>query len=217
MNRKTFWLTAILTAAMAIQAFGQDVQIVPWKPITKLVPVKSQTGFDRGVDLSRIWRVSPDAEHHGAVVRVSCPDGFAGSGVAIATDKEAGLFVATNHHVIETCINSSRLSVIGSQGAARGSCIYSNPGRDVAIIYCPNAVVERPAVIAASTPPLGSDIELCGYGGPNPYTMRHFYGRRVSTGYTLSIDAPCISGDSGGPMFDAAGDLDIDCTCCPEI
>ncbi|NNE62380.1 MAG: trypsin-like peptidase domain-containing protein [Woeseia sp.] len=147
--------------------------------------------------------MTADADYHDAVIRVETPENFGGTGSVVATDGDETICI-TNQHVVEIGFNSNRVhryvTVTGSLGRSRAEVIYSSKSADIAILRSERPITSSALPLAAESPAIGAAIELCGFGGPNQ-TMRHFSGKRVSTRYSVSIDAPCVSGDSGGPMI----------------
>ena len=193
---------ALLGLLISSVGFGQ----VPQSPETRLVPIKqiTQTGF--GV-ISNRWRYSKKARHHSAVVRVQTSGG-AGTGCVIDHDGK-GVLVVTNHHVVARAWTGNGFTretfasaqVVGNAGSTTGRIIYSDPNLDIAIIHSPNGTAKVSVPISEVMPPIGTDIEICGYGGPQP-TLRTFLGRRVrNSSAEVSCDAGVVSGDSGGPMI----------------
>lgn len=176
-----------------------------WQPVTQmeLVPPANHTGFANR-DNSDLWRSTPSANYHLAAVRVSCDQTrAAGSGANVLVDG-SGTFVLTNHHVIDGTQTATVRSLDGK--SARMQVIYADRNVDLAILYTPNTVFSTALPIYDAEVPLGADVELLGYGGPDPI-LRHVLGKRVnhSYGYKLSIDTYTVSGDSGGAMVYGGG------------
>lgn len=176
-----------------------------WQPITQmeLVPPANQTGFANR-DNSDLWRSTPSANYHLAAVRVSCDQTrAAGSGANVLVDGN-GTFVLTNHHVIEGTQTATVRSLDGL--ALRMQVIYADRDVDLAILYSPQRVFSTALPIYEGEVPLGADVELLGYGGPDPI-LRHVLGKKVNHryGYKLSIDTYTVSGDSGGAMVYGGG------------
>ena len=182
----------VIGLLLSLVAYGAEV------PQTKLVPIQQQTGFPIA-NPGGIWQVSPDAPHHQAIVQVRTDSGEGGSGVMIATDTET-LVAVTNNHVV----TSHRWVKVRAPGNPWGSMevVYRNPQLDLAVMVrkdggpWPNAVP-----IAGANPPHGSQMELCGYGGPSD-GLRHVYGKRLNVGdAVIQIGAGTVSGDSGGGIL----------------
>lgn len=191
----------IFFMGFAASCYGQ----VHYLPMTKLVPVKKEASFEPSPQPRsnpKIPRWSPPAEHHKAVVRVSCPSG-AGTGVKfLHTGK--GVMVLTNRHVVrigdipggpvysEVTIRSYN----GNQHRVR--VIATSQELDLALLQSDTDVWTNHALpLGNFEVPLGYDIELVGYGGPSGNTLRHVYGERLAK---MSINAITISGDSGSPL-----------------
>lgn len=227
MRRKQHLLliSAILIYSLSavVAAFGQHA------PETQLVPVSSrwvgtetQTRiYPRGdwlqvhgetsviQTLSRqadgsFWRWSPESWHHRAAVRVKARDG-AGSGVCVATESGHCL-VLSNHHVVSS---DRTVTIDWPNGAkARGHVVslLRQDFEDVALIYVPQPDPNWLGLpIAVTEPPLGAQLEMVGFGGPEYGRKRSFYGARVqmngSQKAPLEIDAATISGDSGSGIL----------------
>lgn len=196
-NRVLLYVALVLTVACAIAASAQEVTLD--YPITRLAPIEEyKTGFDPGVNIAEIWELAPEADYHNAVVRIQCPNGFAGSGVMVRVEPANGIVALTNEHVVE---GATDVSIVGRRGTVKGRVVYRDPRNDLAVVWAEGCNAGATVPIAESLPGMGSKIELCGYGGPNPRQMIARLGKRIHAGYELSIDAACISGDSGGPML----------------
>ena len=192
-------MLGVVFSLYGIAAFGQFDET----PQTTLVPVVTQTGFHGQYGTQNLWRVSPPADHHKAIVRVSTYNGASGTGSVVKSDK--GFFVLTNHHVIEGSENG-RVKLLDIRGnTSDANVVWWDRNRDVAVLYNPGHV-DNGLPIYGGQVPIGADVELCGLGGPGGMSvsndMRHFYGRRVQHqyGYKMSIDALTVSGDSGSPL-----------------
>lgn len=144
---------------------------------------------------------SPSAAHHAAVVIVQA-ENRRGSGVYVV---EGGLhLVLTCQHVVES---AAEAMVMFSDGTRRTGQVRTDKfGHDVAaIVIDPHGAVQ-PLRVAASTPQYAR-VEMLGFGGP-ANRLRHYWGnlRLASPDHAL-YDAGVASGDSGGPVLDANGDV----------
>lgn len=201
---KSFLTTlVIIYACAATICCGQDVEIHSWKPQTKLVPVQQQlTGFYNKDAADRVWQRTPDSNYHHAVVRVSTSEGYAGTGAVVALAKGSGVFVITNHHVIESDRGGVAMTttVTGTGGSIKAGTVYHSAQLDLAIVYAQSATAWIGYPILNDVPPIGAEIELCGLGGPKA-SVNHRLAKRIQSRWAFSIDTPCVSGDSGGPML----------------
>jgi hypothetical protein len=195
-------IIAVLLALLAISSICMSQEL---QPVTKmeLVAPENQTGFASG-NAKNVWRNSPVAEHHKAAVRVQCDQTpYAGSGVVIKTTGN-GFFVLTNHHVIQGTRTATVHSIDG--GSTRTTVVFSDPKADLAVLYEAGRVFKYGLPVFDGEVPIGADVELLGFGGPES-TLRHVLGRRVTHNYNypLSIDTYTVSGDSGGAMVFRGG------------
>lgn len=197
-------LAASLLASLVLclPVVGQET------PLTQLEPIKYHSGFLRDA-VSRLWRIAPPKDYHQAAVKISCPTSAAGSGAIIATDK--GLFVTTNHHVIEGC-ERSQVTILGQGGRKQvGTVIWWDSSADVAVVYAPSNQIAKGLPIYNGDVPVGQYVEVLGMGGPgrmNPdEDIRPFLGKRVLTSYSarLCVDAYTVSGDSGAAIVYQGG------------
>ena len=148
---------------------------------------------------------SQDAGHHKSVVRILCGgEGstfWGGSGVLV----EGDLFY-TAAHVID---GSLTIKVIFQDGKAFEvsikECFVS---RDVAVLK-PNGKIPEEylrAKVFGGSLKVGDKLEACGMAGDEG--LRHFTG--AVRGYDDSrvvLDGYAIQGDSGGPIFNSAGEV----------
>lgn len=171
-------------------------------PQTKLKSFEQgiQTGFFNKDAARRAWRITPRQEYHYACVRVVCPNGQAGSGAVIEMEDGEHTFITTNHHVVSGGNGVfKQVKVVGNRGSATANVIYANAQLDLAVLVT-GARAGAAVPIMAGTPPPGTEVEMCGFGGPTS-ELRTFLGKVIRYRYRVSINAPVVSGDSGGPML----------------
>ena len=140
--------------------------------------------------------------------RVSLPNGDAGSGTAIS-DR----CVVTNSHVVSHRTSTApEVTLRNYKGQTwRGQCIYANPAADVALVYVSTGDLEY-APLGADPQP-GDRITLWGWGsGQLRYKPSEALPSRafMDTTYTVAVlqcSALAVPGDSGGGLFNAAGEL----------
>ena len=207
-GRRT-WLPATLVLAVLGCWLPGDrawAQAVPW-------------GWDSGGPARAIWTPQNLADYlltgqtpHPAVARIIAPESSStslGSGVLVDVNRSQGL-VLTNWHVVR----DSRSAVLvqfpdGFQSA--GTVVRWDEAWDLAalVIWKPQAT---PVTIAKAPPAIGDTLTIAGFGR-GPY--REETGPCLdylspSTGYPrefVELKATARQGDSGGPIFNAGGEL----------
>jgi serine protease Do len=130
-----------------------------------------------------------------------------GSGIIIKTQKEIGSFILTNYHVIRR----ASLIVVKTKSGAKleGSVCYFDEQSDIALLRTGQIDVGD-APQAASAVETGSRVFTIG--------TPHGLGWTISDGIVSAVrvvngsepvqfTAPMSPGSSGGPLFDAKGDL----------
>ena len=200
---------AVRAAALAVAllaAGGARGQSAPW-------------GWDTGGPAKAVWTPQNLAEFlltgqtpHPAVARIIAPESSGtsmGSGVLIDVNRSQGL-VITNWHVVR----DSRSAVLvqfpdGFQSA--GTVVRWDEAWDLAalVIWKPRAT---PVSIAAKPPAIGETLTIAGFGRGS---YREESGQCLdylspTTGYPrefVELKATARQGDSGGPIFNASGEL----------
>ena len=199
----------VRAAALAVAllgAGGARGQSAPW-------------GWDTGGPAKAVWTPQNLAEFlltgqtpHPAVARIIAPESSGtsmGSGVLIDVNRSQGL-VITNWHVVR----DSRSAVLvqfpdGFQSA--GTVVRWDEAWDLAalVIWKPRAT---PVSIAAKPPAIGETLTIAGFGRGS---YREESGQCLdylspTTGYPrefVELKATARQGDSGGPIFNASGEL----------
>lgn len=154
------------------------------------------------------------AAHRPTVARVeaaSGPSRAGGSGVLVAVSGRHGL-VLTNWHVVR----SHRESVAvhwpdGSKSPAR--ILETDDAWDLAALLVARPAVE-PVTLAAQAPRRGDRLTIAGYGSP-PFLYREDSGPCTEylaptpshPSQLVELRAAARQGDSGGPIFNAGGEL----------
>ena len=170
-----------------------------------------------GVETSH-WNWTPEATYHDSVVEIETESG-SGTGVLVHIYKERpvangfeGLCLTAQHVVGDEEEEPSNIKVVYRNGkrAKRCKVVASNRSSDVALllVWVPPNV--KPVSLAKNSAIKGSSLEFCGLGGGTPLgSLRHFSSTSDSPTNTAKIFAPVslLPGDSGGPVFDAQGDL----------
>ena len=190
------------------------------QPRTILVPVQASTGLQRPAGTP-----SPPAEYHKAVLQVTAPDNSGGSCCVIQTTG-GGCFALTNHHVVSKgFIDPDRdgvgyfakdtfptVRVGGPRTGKPMSVVWADDELDLALLHSPSMTVGAKVPLAESMPPIGTMLELCGYGGPVYGKLNHTLGKRTqSGGFRCSLEAFCFSGDSGGPILHNGQLVGVNC------
>jgi hypothetical protein len=188
--------------------FAQIITYAQDLPETKLVPVTTtqQTGFLKDT-ISRLWNVVPVKKHHKAGVKISCPNGNAGSGSIIRTVDDKLFVVVTNHHVIEGNENSF-VNIIATGGLrTNAKVVWWDSNADVAVLINTTRGVPNGFPIYNGSVKSGDTVEVVAFGGPGRMVpeedLRPFTGRVVNTQYpaAICVDAYTVSGDSGSAIL----------------
>lgn len=152
-----------------------------------------------GAGSGPVWNWSPDAGYHHAVVSVGVP-GASGTGTLISADP--GIVVTAKHVTEDGGVIAQQAEFQWSNGYhATGQLIGHGTQTDLAF-YSVNVAADSQTIpLADAMPTAGDTVEICGYGGPSG-ALRHFTGAVIaSDANQMTIDAPVISGDSGGPII----------------
>lgn len=217
---RTIALVLLLTSTASAQWTTGQFNATPQ---TRLVPVPTQTDtvfapigpsgecveftatgpvrrFLARVAQGIVWRWSAPSPHHRAAVCVQCPDGSAGSGTVISVSGGTCI-VITCAHVIEQNQTVEIRWQDGHRSQARALVKWDQ--YDIAAVQVMNPPQGFTSIpIGQQTPPGDAVVEVMGFGGPQygtfrPYSAPRYDGDAMAP---LSIDAPSISGDSGGGM-----------------
>ncbi|MFM1903296.1 MAG: hypothetical protein RLZZ440_1196 [Planctomycetota bacterium] len=206
-GRRSRWSTAILAAVISLASLvGRPLVAAPW-------------GWAPAGQAAAAWTPQNLADYlltgqtpRPAVARIVAPEQSStslGSGVLVDVNRTQGL-VLTNWHVVR----DSRSAVLvqfpdGFQSA--GTVVRWDEAWDLAalVIWKPTAT---PVPIAAAPPAVGDTLTIAGFGR-GPY--REETGPCLDylspgTGYPrefLELQATARQGDSGGPIFNARGEL----------
>jgi hypothetical protein len=162
------------------------------------VPIFAQ---ERIPETGTFWNWAPPAAYHSAAVKVGI-QGAAGSGIVIETTPPA-CWVLTNEHVISRSPYATITWQDGRKAQAETVRSLASP-HDVALLLVRNPPAGWTSVpIASATPPVGTVLEMVGFGGPKYGTARPFTAPRVDAPYDwpLAMGAPSISGDSGSGIL----------------
>lgn len=148
-----------------------------------------------------------------AVARITAADGpsrIAGSGVLVESG-DAGGVLLTNWHVVRS--HRHGLTITWPDGStAAGRVIAYDDAWDLAAVAVPRPVA-APVPIAVSAPRLGDRLTIAGYGPEGRYleqtgaVTEYLSPTGSHPRQFVEIRAAARQGDSGGPMFDASGEL----------
>lgn len=152
--------------------------------------------------VSSLYAATP----HEASFRVRCRDGFAGSATAISEK-----VVVTNAHVVSHR-HQDGITLTGSDGSRyTAKTVGISSGRDLALLAI-HQEASLPYVLVAEPSP-GDSISMYGFGSSARLCTAK--GRVTSIGQerhgnntaTLLTTVPARNGDSGGGVFNEAGQL----------
>jgi hypothetical protein len=166
------------------------------EPMTNLVPI--DTGTSAGVH-QRYWKDSPVADYQRNAVIVRAGR-FGGSGAIVQMEQGSSTFAITNMHVVEGVLGTDRRArIIYQDGVTQDvEVVYWSSENDFAVLYANSPPHTEGLPVARQSLPLGSPIEMLGFGGPNG-SLRHVIGHSVQSPYfDQAASFACISGDSGG-------------------
>jgi hypothetical protein len=151
-------------------------------------------------------------EPHPAVARIIVPEQSAtsyGSGTLIDVRDQYGL-VVTNWHVIRDAVGPPEVVFPnGFRCAARPLKLDSNWDLAALVIWRPPI---EPVAISRHPPQPGDPLMICGYGQGDYRAAAgrctQYYAPRVDYPHELlELDVEARQGDSGGPIFNAQGEL----------
>ena len=135
-----------------------------------------------------------------------CVSGFSGSsgsGWPLQVTGASKIYVVTNHHVIEDCIGSGYVTLEVGDKTASGVIVNSDATYDLAII---ETTLNLSPLPTAGWPKIGHWVMAVG----NPLGMTG----SVNMGHVSNIDGSDIvhdaainSGNSGGPLINAEGQV----------
>lgn len=191
-----------LAHATPLESLG-GILGLPQSPPRRLVEGRSFAGQSGDFGSSR---------PHPAVARIVVPEGAAtsyGSGTLIDVRDQFGL-VVTNWHVVRD--GTGEVEVIfpdGYRSKARPLKVDSDWDLAALVIWRPPT---EPVKIAAVAPQPGDQLTICGYG-PGEYRAvtgrcTQYYAPAVDLPqHMVELDVEARQGDSGGPIFNARGEL----------
>jgi S1-C subfamily serine protease len=149
---------------------------------------------------------------HPAVARIVVPEGDAtsyGSGTLVDVRDEYGL-VVTNWHVVRD--GTGEVEVIfpdGFRSKARPLKVDADWDLAALVIWRPTAAAVK---LAAAAPQPGEQLTICGYGSGNYRAAtgrctQYYAPAENLPQHLVELDVEARQGDSGGPIFNARGEL----------
>lgn len=157
------------------------------------------------------WRPSVDSDYHKAIVKIT-GDGYGGSGTVVKRIEDSEVegyyigWILTASHVIrdkETLFNVYFIdgTITENGTVVVNSDFNSNQFCDYGLIRAiiPNNV--KPMEISVDEVPVGTDVEMCGYGRGS---LKHWLGSYAgdkADGDGHIVWAFAVQGDSGGPII----------------
>lgn len=149
---------------------------------------------------------------HPAVARIVVPEGDAtsyGSGTLVDVRDEYGL-VVTNWHVVRD--GTGEVEVIfpdGFRSKARPLKVDADWDLAALVIWRPTAAAVK---LAATAPQPGEQLTICGYGSGNYRAAtgrctQYYAPAENLPQHMVELNVEARQGDSGGPIFNARGEL----------
>ena len=146
-----------------------------------------------------------------AIVTVNCEQG-SGSGWSARAELSAGLksdgyrsYVITNHHVIEDCLNTKKVTlVLSDKSVVEGTIVSWNQAKDIAGIATKRSLPTTEWI--GTVPKQGWWVGVLGspLGQAGILTTGVISSIDLAAG-TFTLTAPINPGNSGGPIFDSTG------------
>lgn len=215
------FVLAMLIAAFTAAAAGATCdnchgsRVVGPGPVRFACPVCEGTGEVSVIEHPPV--VLSNAEAAGqprpVVARVTSDVGnelHSGSGVLVATRGQSGV-VLTNWHVVRE--NRDGITVTWPDGSrSPAKLIARDHVWDLAALAVAKPKAE-PVAIAAQAPKIGDRLTIAGYGPKGVYleqtgeVTQYLSPLRMSERQFIEMKAAARDGDSGGPMFNQAGEL----------
>jgi S1-C subfamily serine protease len=140
----------------------------------------------------------------------------AGTGMVLTADGD----VLTNNHVVQGA-TSITVTVVGTGATYAGTVVGTDPADDVAVVHLQNASGLTTASFSSAAPAVGDAVTAVGNAGgtgtltaaPGTVTDLDQSITATDTGGSdpeqlsglIETDAAVQPGDSGGPLYDAAG------------
>jgi S1-C subfamily serine protease len=155
---------------------------------------------------SSIDRTAPTVDVYSPNVRIETPEGGVGSGVHIGN----GLIITAAHVVGQNPTVKVKADVGGSQDA---TVLWVNAAYDIAAIRPARAKKFRAAPLSCRSPDIGEVVSAWGNPGGFEEVTMHGYvsgAERAAGPQWKSVfltDMTTIGGMSGGPTYDAYGDV----------
>jgi len=141
-------------------------------------------------------------QHWDAIVKIECNTGRGGSGVLVNDDGQ--FIILTAEHVVR---GAEWCRVIFRDGRyVSGKSIFTDKNRvDVAAVLVDDPGIP-PVEIATAAPARGETVWMCGYGSDGRL-IGQANQVRGEAGSRLEVYGQVRPGDSGGPVYDARGQV----------
>ena len=208
-------------ACRTTKALALSLCLLVWQVVVIVTDVFAGTlGAPQAIEPGHLAFQSPIAsgvdftsqQPHPAVARIVVPEGEAtsyGSGTLVDVRDEYGL-VVTNWHVVRD--GTGEVEVIfpdGFRSKARPLKVDADWDLAALVVWRPTAA---PVKLAATAPQPGEQLTICGYGSGNyrAATGRctQYYAPAENLPlHMVELDVEARQGDSGGPIFNARGEL----------
>jgi hypothetical protein len=185
-----------------------------------------EVSFEKALP-SLTWVISPkegDNVSSGSGVLIDVGQGLVLTAYHVVTDRPKVLIFFPYHHADGTLETDPKF-YLGrlEELAIVGQVIASEPGKDLALIRLPKVpAAARATPLAARSPRTGQDVFAIGNSGSNDGVLwryldgrvRQVFRRKIVYASKQQVDArvvettvPTNSGDSGGPVLNAGGEL----------
>ncbi len=147
-----------------------------------------------------VWKWSPDADWHKAVVRI---DG--GSGVYVTLGKVKG--VLTAKHVLSDLPTTITWPDGTTTKVTHENATQDKYGHDIGFVIAEKKNL-RPLPVASIPPGPDDILEFAGWGGMQG-RLRHWYGKVGTDNLVGMVAYNCaiLQGDSGGPVLNSKGEV----------
>jgi len=203
--RHRYWtlaVCALLALAITPEIAAQQVRVKR--------PIQPETG---SLALPKSAASPKSARPHAAVFRIkNILNGeiCLGTGTLIETGRTHGV-VVTCAHLFDGGIGSIS-AVTPSAKEYQARLLAVDPGNDLAVLAIAKSDI-TPVVVASEAPQLGDRLTSCGYGQVGSYAVNRgkvvSFAMREGTTQPNLVEIAGVArfGDSGGPMFNDAGQL----------
>ncbi|MEO6627474.1 MAG: trypsin-like peptidase domain-containing protein, partial [Aquihabitans sp.] len=216
--------TTTAAAPSATVAPAPSATVAPTRPFTSTVPAPSVASGTASSGLSSSDVASIAARVNRGVVNIDTVLGFqggsaAGTGMVLTSSGE----VLTNNHVIQGSTKIT-VTVVDTGRSYAAHVVGTDPSDDVAVLQIEGASGLKTITAAKSTVTVGDPVVASGNAGGRGGTPTSVAGTVVALGQAITatdengsnperltdliqVNAAIESGDSGGPLANAAGEV----------